>query len=212
MTTILTNSEYENLPMDGPFKYNNLVRLRTIADGSCFFHALAKSYFKPYITGLLDGKPFIRREFIQNLRKDLSVTLGSKINPSDNSSPLYYDELSRGELKDFSKSVPEYSLKNMQKELDSKRSVDNVYNEFISNQLDKDIYIIDAVKKDIYITGDDNDILYKNRPSVVILYLPGHYELVGLIKRNGDIKTLFNPDHDFIQAIRERINIIQDNN
>ena len=98
----------------------------------------------------------------------------------------------------------------MQKELDSSRPVDNVYNEFISDQLEKDIYIIDAVKKDIYITGKDNDILYKNRPSVVILYLPGHYELVGLVKKNGDIKTLFNPDHDFIQAIRDRMDILQD--
>ena len=98
----------------------------------------------------------------------------------------------------------------MQKELNSDFSVDNVYNEFISNQINKDIYILDMVKQDVYMTGDDDEILYKTRPSIVILYLSGkykssgHYELIGL-NENGYIKTLFDSDHDFIQNIRARM-------
>ena len=66
------------------------------------------------------------------------------------------------------------------KELDSDRPVDNAYNEFISDQLNKDIYILDAVTQDVYMTGSDDNVLYKDRPSIVLMYLPGHYELVGL--------------------------------
>lgn len=200
----LTNSEYENLDWKDPFGYNGLVRIRTPADGSCFFHAIARSYFRPYITGKMDSQSFDRQEFIKKLRKSLSIKLGSRVNPRDTKSLTYYEVLSRGQLPEFSKSVPAYSLVNMQRLLDSNKPVDNVFNEFISDQLDKDIYILDAVKQEVYITGYDNEILYKNRPSIVILYIPGHYELVGL-ETGGSIKVLFDPDHDLIRTIRQRM-------
>ncbi len=204
----LTNSEYENLDWRDPFGYEGLVRIRVPTDGSCFFHAIAKSYFKPYITGKLNGKPFNRKEFIKKLRKDLSIKLKTRINPSDPQSPIHYQVLSRGKLPEFSKSVPAYTLENMQKELDSDHSVDNVYNEFISDQLDKDIYILDMIKRDVYITGYDDEILYKGRTSIVILYLPGHYELVGL-DNDGTVQTLFDPDHDLIRTIRGRMEAVR---
>lgn len=204
-TNYLSNTEYEKLNWSGPFQYNDLVRIRVPADGSCFFHAIAKSYFIPYITGYLNNEPLNKKDFIRKLRKDLAIKLQSRTDPTDPASPIYYDLLSGGQLEEFSRSVPSYSLENMVNELDSDKPVDNVYNEFVSDQLDKDIYILDMTKHDVYITGDDYNILYKKRPSIVILYLPGHYELVGLLE--GDtIKTLFDPDHDLIQAIRNRIN------
>jgi len=200
---MLTNSETENLVWKGPFQYKNMIRIRTPKDGSCFFHAIVRSYYKPYITGKIDGKPFGKKDFIKGLRKSLSVKLGTRIDPSNELT--YYDTLSRGQLKEFAAGMEEYSLINMQKELDSDRSVDNVYNEFISNELNKDIYILDFVNQDVYVTGNDADILYKGRKSIVLLYLPGHYELVGIQTRKG-IKTLFKPDSKFIIAIRERLN------
>lgn len=210
--TYLVNNEYENLNWTGPFNYPNMVRIRTPTDGSCFFHAIAKSYFEPYILGKLNNAPFDRREFIKKLRKDLSLKLKSRVDPTNpNNQLIYYDTLSRGDLAEFAKSVPVYSLENMVKELDSDHAVDNVYNEFISDQLNKDIYILDMVKKDVYITGQDNDILYKDRKSIVILYLPGHYELVGL-DENGIVKTLFDPNHPFIRYIQDRMESINKNN
>jgi hypothetical protein len=201
----LTDSEYENLDWKSPFGYEGMVRIRIFTDGSCLFHAIARSYFKPYITGKIDGRSFDRKDFIKKLRKSLSIKLGSKTDPADPNSLTYYDNLSRGQLAEFAESVPSYSLENMKNELDSNHPVDNIYNEFISNQLNKDIYILDGVKRDVYITGNDDDILYKNRSSIVILYLPGHYELIGLLETNNNIKVLFDPDHDFIQTIRARM-------
>lgn len=203
---ILTSKEFEPLNWIGLFKYPNMVRLKVIADGSCFFHAIAKSYLNPYIMEELNGEYFDRSKFIRELRRDLSIKLGAKIDPSNPKSLRPYDTLSRGELSNFSKTVKSYTLQNMQRELNSTNAVDNVYNEFISNELNKDIYILDMAKQDVYVTGSDDDILYKNRPSIVLLYLPGHYELVG-IDDGEDIKTLFDPNDEFIKAIRNRMKI-----
>ena len=201
----LMDVEYERLSWDKIFKGFDLIRIKTESDGSCFFHAIAKAYFKPYITGKITNKDFNRKDFVHNLRKDLSKTLGSKINPDNPNSRTYYQTLSKGELEKISEEIPEYSLENMQKELDSNSPISNVYNEFISNQLNIDIYILDAIKRDIYMTGTDDNLLYKNRKSVVILYMPGHYELVGLLHPKDYIETYFSPNSSFIRRIRERM-------
>jgi hypothetical protein len=209
----LTNLEYEKLNWEGVFKNFNLIRIRTEADGSCFFHSLAKAYFKPYIIGKIGDATFNRKEFIKNLRKDLAITLGTKINPENPGSKTYYQTLSNGELEKSSEAIPSYSLENMQKALKTfTKPVSNIYNEFISNQLDIDIYILDGKKKDVYMTGTDDNLLYKNRKSVVILYIqgskgnPGHYELVGSMQKNTNIETCFAPDSALVLAIRKRMN------
>ena len=203
----LINEEFEILKWDEHFKDYKLLRLRVPTDGSCYFHALAKAYFKPYITGKIDDETFDRKSFIRNLRKDLAKKLGSNIDPKDHRSKTYYDTLSNGELKKIAKSLPEYSLENMQKELSSSTtSISNIYNEFISNELNIDIYILDALKKDVYMTGTEDKLLYKNRKSIVILYMPGHYELVGYSPSQDYVETYFEPTHPFIKHIQNRMN------
>lgn len=198
----LSNTEYEKLEWD-IFKDYNMIRIRTDSDGNCFFHALAKAYFKPYITGKIGDSDFNRRDFIKNLRKDLSKTLAVK---KTGSKKTYYETLSNGEFPKIAKEMSTYSLKNMQKELDSNASISNIYNEFISNQLAIDIYILDGIKRDVYMTGTDDQLLYKNRKSVVVLYLPGHYELIGIMHPKDFLETYFSPDSSFISSIKKRMN------
>ena len=208
----LTDSEYEALHWREPFNYPNMVRIRIPTDGSCLFHAIARSYFKPYITGKLNGKVFDRTKFIRDLRQSLSIKLGSK----EKGGLTYYETLSRGQLPEIAKTMPAYSLTNLQQELNSSRSVSHIFHEFISDQLDKDIYILDAAKRDVYMMGDDDEILYKHRPSIVLLYIPsnqekegsGHYELIGL-QDDDNIRTLFDPTDEFIGAIRYRMMILR---
>ena len=202
----LVNSEIEKLEWKDVFEGFKMMRLRTEADGSCFFHALAKAYFKPYITGKIKDKPLNRKKFIRSLRTDLSKKLGSKVDPIDPESKTYYETLSKGELTKIAEEMPEYSLERMEKELDSNSPISNIYNEFISNQLDIDLYILDGIKRDVYMTGTDDKLLYKNRKSIVILYLPGHYELVGIMRENNYLETYFDPQDPFILRIRERMN------
>lgn len=206
--SILMDREFEPLNWisvgNRGFSYPYMVRVRTPADGSCFFHALAKAYYIPYRNGAINGTAINRHQLVKTLRRDLAMKLGQPADPTNPQGSTNYDLLSRGHLRDFGKAVPKYSLDNMKKELNSTSAIDNVYNEFISNQLRKDIYLLDGENQDVLVTGDDDDILYKDRDSIVILYIPGHYELVGI--QNGNrIETHFLPTHPFIQAIRNRM-------
>ena len=195
---ILLDSEIEDLDWK---LHPNMVRIKTIADGSCFFHAIAKSYHKGYRDGEIGGKSINRSKMIRSMRSELAKKLGQK---APNSKKTYYQLLGKGEIEILSKENPEFSLDNLQKLLDSSRPVGNIFNEFVSNELKIDIYILDGKNKSVYRTSDDDKLLYKNRDSVVLLYIedPGHYELVGL--RDGDkIHTIFNPSHDFIKNIKK---------
>lgn len=195
---------YESLSWNGKLSYPGMVVIPTISDGSCFFHAILSAFFIPYKAQQYDGNPVDRKKFVLDLRKDLANKLGDSIDPNDPDSPTHYDILSRSELREMSKEMPEYSLSSLQLKLKTSSSVGNEFNEFISNVLEKDIYILDSVKQDVYVTGNDFDILYKNRPSIVILFSPGHYELVG-INESGKISTLFDFNHPFIATIRKRL-------
>lgn len=203
----LLEIEYQDINWNRNFKYPNLVRLRTEMDGSCFFHALAKAYCRPYIEGRYDDKSFNRQEFIKDLRQELADMLDSPVNPSDNTSLTYYQTISRGQLPNLSKDFPECSLENMQKELSTSMEIDFKYMEFISDVIMKDIYLLDADRQDVYVVGNEFDILYKGRESIVLYFLPGHFELVGYRteKNLNIIQTLFPPNHDFILAIQQRL-------
>ena len=187
-------SELEILDWEGlsPFYYEGLVKKTEINDGSCFFHCIADSFYRKYQLGQVN-----RKEFVKNLRKDLSKNLSVAV----------YEKLSRGQLKNFR--IPGYSLLDFKKILDSNEYVDNRFNEYISNVIDKDIYIIDYEKKDVYITGSYNDvggILYKNRDSIVIIWINGnHYDLAGVLEGKKLI-TLFQYNHPFIETIRQSMN------
>lgn len=190
----ISNNEFELLVWD-KFAFEGMVKIYTEGDGSCFFHAIISSFYTPYITGHVNTVPFNRKKYIRNLRYDLSKQLKN-----------YYHKLSRGEFENLSKAkgMESFSLEEMEKELNSNSPVDNRYNEFVSNILDKDIYLLDGEKKDIYITGKDDEILYKRRDSIVLLYKYPHYELVGVL-RNGSIVTLFDYTDPFIIAVRARM-------
>ena len=152
------------------FQYPRLVQIKVPADGSCFFHALLLAFYKPYRNRMESGVPVSRESIVKDFRYDLSVRLGEYVSIDDDTTPIVYDTLSRGKLGEFAKTVPEYSLKNMQEELNSNSPVDNVYNEFISNELKKDIYILDNEKHDVYVTGNDLELLYKHHVFHYLVY------------------------------------------
>lgn len=171
------------------FDYPNMKLISTIANGDCFFHSILEGTNEAYKSMDLTQKTEKAHKFRTYLAEALT--------------PEVYNKLGRGKLKDFG--LEEYSLTGMKKTLDSYKSVDNQFNELISNTLNVDIYILD--KNDVYITGNDLELLYKNRPSIVIYYNLAHYQLVG-IKTEKELLTFFQYDHEFIVKIRERIDEI----
>lgn len=204
----LSTVKFSSLSWTGSFVYPNMVRISTIGDGSCLFHAIISSFFTPYNKGILYGVPLDRRKFIANFRSELADKLTQKL-PTG---LTWYESLSRGELSSSAKGNPEVSLAAMQSELRSSSAVDNKYNELLSEILNKDIYVLNDDTKDLYFQGKSaTDILYKDRDSIVILYSERthHYELVGIKNpMSGDITTLFNYNDPFIVNIHSRLKTI----
>lgn len=192
----LFSSDGEDL--NNPIRDPNIMSLDTIGDGSCFFHALTMSFFAPYMNNTIN-----RQKFVRELRKNLADELSNKISPISNLT--YYEKISEGQLPELSKIMPEVSLEHMKGELNSSRYVSNIYNEFISDALNRDIYLINYETKDIYMTGTKISNLYKNRPSTIILYKPGHYEVIGYLENNSTLRLSFNPDHPYIIKLKMRI-------
>lgn len=177
----------------------NLAVISTIGDGNCFFHSVLRAFNTDYIK----AKSISDRVNMARTFRNALAELLEEIDPLTGKN--YYAGLNNGELEKISGGVKEYSLAGLQKELRSSASVDNIYQELISNCLNKDIYIIDGIKKDMYHVGSAFPLYYKGRNSIIIYYTPGHFEVVGLKHSNGIVDTLFTPEHPLIQACRERL-------
>jgi hypothetical protein len=177
----------------------NLAVISTLGDGNCFFHSVLRAFNTDYIK----AKSITDRVNMARTFRNALAELLEEVDPLTGKN--YYAGLNNGELEKFSGGVKEYSLAGLQKELRSSASVDNIYQELISNGLNKDIYIIDGVKKDMYHVGSAFPLYYKGRNSIIIYYTPGHFEVVGLKHSNGSVDTLFTPEHPLIQACRERL-------
>lgn len=185
----------------------SLVRFSTPMDGSCLFHAISNSFFAPYHNEMLNGKPISRQKIIETLRKELSTKLASNIS-DDPGSLSHYDTLNGGNTSAFSESVPEFALTYMQSQLNSRNPIGYGYMEFIGNALNKDIYILEAVRHDIYVTDELSLTIKGGRNSIVLYYMNGHYELVGICKKDGSFDTHFFPDHSFIQFLYNKVRSI----
>jgi hypothetical protein len=176
-----------SLQWNNDFDQWKLICINVPGDGHCLFHALCLGFFKPYI-----DKSYDRMDIIINLRQQLSETLGEYVDKRHKI--RYYDLLHDGHIKSFAEHVEEYSLEKMKEALNSDASIGYGYLEFIANQLNKDIYILDGDKKTLYKT---DELLVKKRHSVVLYYDHGHYQLIGL-KDHDKVKTHFRPTHPFI--------------
>jgi hypothetical protein len=177
----------------------NIVVLATIGDGNCFFHSVLRAFNTNYIkANNISDRVNLARTFRNSL-----ADLIEEMDPF--TGKTYYSGLNMGKLEEISGGIKEYSMEALQKELRSSDAVDNIYQELISNALNKDIYIIDGPKQDIYNVGSAYPMYYKGRNSIVIYYIPGHFEVVGIKHSDGTVDTLFTPEHPLIQACRERL-------
>lgn len=199
-----TANYYAEINWEGGYQQWALVRFSTPMDGSCLFHSIANSFFAPYHTETLRGKSVSKDKMIEALRKELAQKLAAKIS-DDPGSLTHYDSLNGGNTSAFAEAVPEFGLSYMQSQLDSRTSIGYGYMEFIGNALNKDIYILEAMRRDIYVTDELPLTIKGNRSSIVLYYMNGHYELVGIQNNDGTFDTHFTPIHSFIQFLRDRV-------
>lgn len=181
----------EDLQLMKTMKHRGVVEIKTIGDGSCFFHCILLSYYIPY----RESSKSVRKQMAKKLREDLAHYLPNK-----------YNIISNGVLSSKSKEFG-CSLETMKKELSGEGFVGNLYNEYISDILNIDIYVISKKTGDLYTMGTDINLIIKNRNSIVLIYSEdmAHYSLLG-IEQNNDLATLFSPEHPFIENIKKRYN------
>lgn len=177
-----------------------LCRFATPLDGNCLFHAIANSFFLPYHEQSLNGRTATRAQIVTTLRQELSKRL-EEVDPNDSEKRTYYARLSNGNTAKFADAVPEFQLKTMQEQLSSNAPIGYGYMEFICDALNKDIYILEAARADIYVNDELPFCIKGNRKSIVIYYMNGHYELVGIRAPDGSFDTYFAPDHPFIRFL-----------
>lgn len=177
--------------------YPRLAKIAVIGDGSCYFHAVLRAFNKTYINAETTKE---RKDYAMNLRYTLAASLEEK-----EDGVMYYDTLFGGTLRGFSQGFPHYSLESMKSELRSSRAVDNVYHQLVAEKLNKDIYLIDAAKGDLYMETSEPDKYYKNRDSIFILYNSGHYDVIGVLNSAGGVDTLLKHDHPFTLMVKARL-------
>ena len=187
----------------GPIRHHQMVLFSTPSDGSCLLHAILFAYNQNYRLEKQGNKIISRHDYTRRLRRELANLLAAPVNPLDPTSPRHYDLIARGSLGEMSEHHPDYTLEGMQQTLDSHDPLDYIFFEFIGDVLDKDLYILDEVKQDLLLTGEE-DLYQKDRPSIVLGYRNNHYELIGLLDENGVTRTLFNPDDPFITQLKIR--------
>ena len=77
--------------------------------------------------------------------------------------------------------------------------------EYMSDFLDVDIYIVKDTTRQPYKQIVDCDVRYRNRKSIIILWVgETHYEIIGR-KKDNEIELVFNPDDVLIQKIKNII-------
>lgn len=179
------------------FPSSQIYRLSVLGtENSCYFHAVLSAYNPTY-------KENSDVTFRTQMARTLRNLLAEKLDSYNVNGKRIYDLLSQGTFRSYSEAVPEYSLTEMLNMLKGNEPVDHRFQELLCDVLDLDIYILNSTTRDVYHVTNEK-IYIKDRTSVVLLYEPGHYSLIGK-HENGSMITTFEPDHDFIKAIRQRI-------
>lgn len=178
---------------------DSLIIIPSPHDGNCFFHSVLMAFSKDYRFEVVGGVKVSRYNIVTQFKDELAQLLDK---PISKGGPTWYKYLSRGSLEDFSKKVVGYDMKSLQNMLRSSQSVGQEFHEYVSDVLDKDIYIIQGNINKLYNVGDF-ELLYRDRPSILLYYKNGHYDLLGRQDSNGDIQTLFDPSDDIILKFKD---------
>jgi len=174
------------------FNYS-LVPLYTIGDGNCLIHAVLGSCNYKY----QNSNKIEKKKIAWQLRKDMAELLNVKINGKN-----FYQKLSRGQLEDISKDIPEVKKEYMQAHLLSKAWLTSVYLELLSIIFNINIVLVSAKEEDFYRLGDKN-LLFQDRHTILINYIhQSHYESIA-IEINNELKTLFHRKSEIVKSLRK---------
>lgn len=198
------------------------VRIATLGDGSCFFHAVLKAYSPTYAN---NPSYRFRTEMARNLRNDLAEALSME--DIDNPGYTYYQTANNGAWVDLASQDVDivddldqpiiYTIQGIYDLLTSDRDVgDEIYG-YVADMIGIDIYVvrltIDGILPHIAIAGEEV------RPAVIIGGNGTHYEPIAVIRKGNFfpnweldanrnyLQTVFWRDDPFLQSIRCLFNL-----
>lgn len=174
-------------------KYN-FVSLPTIGDGSCLIHAILQGFNKEYNSYKKDSQ---KSKMVKEVRFHLSQILEIKFPDQKN----LYQKLSRGELENISKEIPEASLDYMKNYLNSNNFLTLQYIEILSEIFDINIVFFSQKQGKFYQHGDNELLFKKDRETVFVNYIEDkHYETITINK-----KTLFKPGDNIVKEAKKNL-------
>ena len=197
-----------NFTENGFKQWPMLVRIVTLGDGSCLLHAIVNGYYLPYRTS--KDKQQTLQVLISTVRKEMSQKLTMLDSEHGDGKLTYYQTINNGHLPDEGKEVPEFTMENMVKCLNSSQSLGTGYLELISRLLNRDLYILSELTQDLYAT-DELPYMVTGKRSAVVVYWDGvgHYELVALKNSQGTFDSHFKPTNPLIEFLYSRyLNIV----
>lgn len=187
--------------------YDDLIRIATIGDGSCFIHAVLKAFYRPYQEN--NDAPY-RLELAAKIRRDLAVALG--LDNPQYPGYTYWATSGRGafprmvmqEINDeqlVGELGVDFSLSGLQRLFNSTNQLgDEVYS-FAADALNVDIYVLRATNEDLF------PHYHTRRPNIprngiVIIGNMYHYEVLGINTEDG-IQTVFQEGDPFLTALTQ---------
>ncbi len=174
----------------------DLVRIGTIGDGSCFFHAFLKGFYPKYQnTPFYDDRFNIVREF----RNELGSYLKAYI---PGSSIQVYDAISNGELAALGvvEDLDIFSLKGLTDLLYSENDVGDEIYSYVADLIGVDVIVFRGTKSNLnkHFSTVMEDVI---RPIIMIVGNQVHYELIA-IREGLKIKTLFMYGDEIYDQLR----------
>ncbi len=185
-----------------------VVRIATIGDGSCFFHAVLKGYDPVYQN---NNEAAFRLELVSNLRRDLAAAL--ELEDPKNPGKSYYETAANGQfvtMADQQRLNPalitqlkvDFTLKGLQALLNSDMDIGDEIYQYVSEMLGVDVYVLRGTRNDLW-PHLNTSRQGQMKASVVIMGNMNHYEVIGLSTNEG-FQTLFISDHPFLVALRQK--------
>lgn len=198
----------EVLPEGGPFSYPKLYRWKTNIEGS-IIHAILNASWKPYQSGIFEGKALDRIQFVRELREQLADRLGQPVNGPNSST--YYQLLLRGNIAEEARQRPELSVERMKVVLRTENFLGEIFLEYLSNYFDLDIYIIDLKSMEIMLSRIEDSLLFtRTRNSIILGFINNHYELISVKTGEKDYPALFTPTAPIIRKLWQRRQYLRD--
>jgi SAM-dependent methyltransferase len=187
--------------------YQNVVRIATIGEGSCFIHAVEKA-FDPYYQQNNNAR--YRLDRVARLRRDLAIALGLD-NPQYPGNTFWatsargsFPRMVMQQINDeelIRDLQVDYTLSGLQRLFNSTSWLgDEVYT-FISDILGIDIYVLRATSIDLYPHYHTHRPGI-NRNGIVVIGNRTHYEVLALNKPEG-FQTVFPPGDPFLTALTD---------